>query len=115
MRMTKTLLTALCVGLLTTTAPALAHDDDVISMPQSSNDDACGAALCLAGEMIGHGGGGKCQVYIHKYFVITVTSNGTFNPTKTAKKRMDFLKQCPSGDDSTQKRVNDRYGGATGL
>lgn len=76
----------------------------------SEEDDACGATLCLAGEMKGDSGGSACNDYIRQYFSIVEKHHGSFNPARTAEKRMDFLRQCPSGDSGTQQQVNDRYG-----
>lgn len=86
-----------------------------VANARSSNTDACGALLCLAGEMMGQGGGDHCTGYIRKYFEMTVRTDGSFNPTKTAKKRLTFLKQCKSPDASSQGEVNDRYGRRQGL
>lgn len=81
----------------------------------SAEDDACGATLCLAGEMKGAGGGGACSGYIERYFRIVEKHHGDFSPSRTARKRMDFLEQCPSGESDTRQQVNDRYGRRRGL
>jgi hypothetical protein len=81
----------------------------------SEQEDACGATLCLAGEMTGDSGGSECSGYIQRYFSIVERHHGNFSPSRTAAKRIDFLQQCPSGDSSTQKQVNDRYGTQRGL
>jgi len=79
------------------------------------NMDACGAALCLAGVMMTGSNPDKCSGYIETYFGIIATKRGIFNPTKTATARLDFLKQCRSGDSQSQNNVNNRYGKSRGL
>ena len=81
----------------------------------SDQDDACGAVLCLAGEMKGASGGGECSRYLERYFNIVERHHGDFSPSRTARKRLDFLEQCPSGNSDTQSQVNDRYGTRRGL
>lgn len=78
-------------------------------------DDAYGAILCLTGEMTGTSGGGECSRYIERYFSIIERHHGDFSPSRTARKRMGFLEQCPSGESDTRNQVNDRYGTRRGL
>ena len=81
----------------------------------SAEDDACGAILCLAGEMTGVSGGHACQGYLRQYFSIVEKHHGDFSPSRTARKRLEFLDQCPSGQADTKEQVNDRYGTRRGL
>lgn len=81
----------------------------------SDRDDACGAILCLAGEMTGSSGGSECSGYIKRYFNIVEKHHGDFSPSRTARKRMDFLEQCRSDNSDTKSRVNSRYGQRLGL
>lgn len=81
----------------------------------SDQDDACGAILCLAGVMTGTSGGDECSRYIERYFDIIERHHGDFSPSHTARQRMDFLEQCPSGESDTRNQVNDRYGTRRGL
>ena len=81
----------------------------------SDPDDACGAMLCLAGEMTGSSGGGECSRYLERYFRIVEKPHGDFSPARTARKRLDFLEQCRSGDSDTRQQVNERYGTRLGL
>lgn len=81
----------------------------------SSSDDACGAILCLAGEMTGASGGSACSGYIKRYFSIIEKHHGDFSPSRTARKRLEFLDQCQSGESDTKEQVNDRYGMQRGL
>jgi hypothetical protein len=81
----------------------------------TSNSDACGAVLCLAGAALQGQVPTKCEPYIRKYFEIQVFSGGDFNPSKTFKKRRQFLDQCQSSDDKTRSDVNNRYGKSTGI
>lgn len=75
----------------------------------ASNDDACGAALCLFGEATGHSGGSACHPYLEKYFSIIVFHHG-FSGSRTADARRDFLNQCPSVDPAQKKLIGDRFG-----
>ena len=81
----------------------------------SAADDACGAILCLAGEMTGSSGGSECSGYIRRYFSIVEKHHGDFSPARTIRKRMDFLEQCPSGESDIRQQVNNRYGMRRGL
>jgi hypothetical protein len=94
----------LLAGLLSV-PPAMAQD----------NTPPCGAILCLAGAMIGQGGGGACNSYIDKYFSIVSWRHGHMDLIATAASRMSFLNQCPSQDPATKQAVNDRYGTQTAL
>ena len=92
---------ALVLLAVTLAAPgALAADED----------DACGAILCLAGEMTGSSGDGECSRYLERYFNIVEKHHGDFSPARTARKRMGFLEQCSAGKSDTRQQVNDRYG-----
>ena len=81
----------------------------------SDADDACGAILCLAGEMKGASGGGECSRYLERYFSLVEKHHGAFSPARTARKRMDFLERCPSGESDTRQQVNEHYGTRLGL
>ena len=65
--------------------------------------------------MKGASGGGACSGYIERYFSIVEKHHGDFSPSRTARKRLDFLEQCPSGESDTRQQVNDRYGTRRGL
>lgn len=86
-----------------------------IAFASDDSNDACGAIICLAGEMTGNSGGSACSPYIKEYFSIIAKKNGNFNPARTAQKRMDWLNQCPMGNDDTGDKVNSRYGKRRGL
>ncbi|CAB3802624.1 hypothetical protein LMG28614_05659 [Paraburkholderia ultramafica] len=90
----------------------------LLSIPSAmaeDNTEPCGALLCLAGAMIGHGGGGACTGYIDKYFSIISWRHGHMDLGATSANRMSFLNQCPSEDPATKQAVNDRYGTQTAL
>jgi TrbM len=76
----------------------------------ASTEQPCGALLCLAGAMDGGGGGQSCAGYMAKYFSIIDWRHGHMDLVATAKDRMAFLSQCPSGDPALSKAVNDKYG-----
>ena len=75
-----------------------------------SSVDSCGAILCLAGDMLGQGGGEACAGYVAKYFSIVDWHHGHMDDGPTSRDRMSFLNQCPSQDQATKQAVNDRYG-----
>lgn len=81
----------------------------------NSNEDACGAVLCLAGAALSGEAPTSCDKYIRKYFEQQVFSNGSFDPSKTFKARRSFLDQCKSSDESTRGSVNDKYGNSGGM
>lgn len=81
----------------------------------ADNENACGAVLCLAGEMTGHSGGSACDSYITKYFSIIDYHNGHIDLTATPRDRLNFLNQCDTQGDNTKQSVNNKYGGASGL
>lgn len=79
------------------------------------NLDACGAVLCLAGELAGSGGGAACKGYITQYFAIQYWKKGRFKPNPTAAARLDFLGQCKSADSDTINSVSEAFGRQLGL
>ncbi len=79
------------------------------------NLDACGAVLCLVGELAGAGGGSSCKGYIAQYFAIQYWKKGRFKPNPTAAARLDFLSQCKSADPNTINSVNEAFGRQLGL
>lgn len=105
MMLRKKLLPYCVVTLLLLPQPVLAKD----------NPDACGAVLCLAGELVGGGGGSACSIYIAQYFAIQYWKKGRFKPNPTASMRMAFLTQCKSADSNVINRVNDAFGKRMGL
>jgi hypothetical protein len=90
-------------------------DTGGISTSSNSDQDACGALLCLAGVMLTGSTPDKCSGYIKKYFAIVSFKNGDFSPSKTLKARTNFLNQCTSGDGQSKSNVNNRYGKSLGL
>jgi hypothetical protein len=79
---------------------------------ESANNDnaACGAVMCLFGEMVGQKGGGDCPDYEKTYFSIRVYKHGSFSPSRTAAKRLEFLNKCPSSVPGTREGINSIYG-----
>lgn len=73
--------------------------------------DPCKAVICLAGEVLGQGGGSECNGSIQEYFGIQVWKHGKFKPSDTAKKRNSFLNSCPADDDGGfKKKIGDKFG-----
>ncbi|QCP55156.1 killer protein [Trinickia violacea] len=93
---------------MTALAFSPAHADE-------SDPSACGAVLCLAGELLGSSGGENCSEYESQYFSIVRYHHGHMDLGPTSNARMAFLNQCQDGDDQTKHAVNDRYGTSWGL
>nr|QOQ33320.1 hypothetical protein [Pseudomonas syringae pv. actinidiae] len=95
--------------LATLAFTGLAHAGEqplnVISDPDKSDEDACGATLCL----LGMSRDGDCEKYLKRYFSIVKFKNGNFSPSRTAEARGDFVAQCVSDQDSA-KDANDKWG-----
>lgn len=89
------------------TASALAMS--LISL-NASAADPCKAVLCLAGEVMGQGGGSECSDTIQEYFGIQVWKKGKFKPSDTAKQRAGFLNGCPADDGGFKKKIGDKFG-----
>lgn len=81
----------------------------------NSNEDACGAVLCLAGAAMSGKAPTSCDKYIRKYFEQQVFDSSGLDPSKTFKARRKFLDQCKSSDDKTRGDVNDKYGKSSGI
>lgn len=76
------------------------------SYGQKSDEDACGATLCL----LGMSRDGDCDKYITRYFSIVKFKHGKFSASRTAAARGDFVAQCVEAQDSA-KEANDKWGG----
>jgi TrbM len=76
----------------------------------ADENTACGAVVCLFGQATGHGGGSACNKYLNPYYSIKVFDWSAFNPSKTADKRQQFLKQCRSTDTTTIAVANSNGG-----
>ncbi|WP_244832519.1 TrbM/KikA/MpfK family conjugal transfer protein [Caballeronia sp. TF1N1] len=93
-----------------TVAAALCLALAVSGQAKADSTSACGAVLCLAGEMIGHGGGSACTGYMASYFSIISWRHGHMDLVATAANRMNFLNQCSTQDSAVKVAVNDKYG-----
>lgn len=60
----------------------------------SKDDKACGAIICITGEMIGISGGSECNSHIDDYFDIKKKRLGVFSPSRTLKARTKYLNRC---------------------
>lgn len=86
-------------------------EGEVVEGPSDSNNDsACGAVLCLFGEMVGQRNQSGCDEYEKDYFSIRVYRHGKFDEGKTAEKRLEFLNKCPSSVPATRELINGIYG-----
>lgn len=80
-----------------------------LAEPQAGDDgsdpDACGAALCLIGQIRDD----DCNKYIDQYFDIEKYKHGHFSPSRTKEARGKWLNECK--DDTEEKRkANDIWG-----
>ncbi|MFC3945621.1 hypothetical protein CCU68_06515 [Pseudomonas gingeri NCPPB 3146 = LMG 5327] len=88
-------------------AQAGAQPPTDFSYGQNSDEDACGATLCLLGMR--HDG--DCDKYLKRYFGIRKYKHGDFSPSRTAAARGDFVAQCVD-DQAGAKKANDQWGGS---
>lgn len=98
--MRKSLAIALLLSVSIAT-PSIAED----------NTDACGAVLCLAGEMAGTGdGGASCSPYSKQYFDIQVWKKGKFKPPATSAARQSWLSTCQSAEAGIISAITSAFG-----
>jgi hypothetical protein len=71
--------------------------------------DACETVLCMAGMLLGSGGGDECTRAIEDYFSIISYHNGHIDYTATPKNRLSFLQGC-SSEDGWASTINNAYG-----
>jgi hypothetical protein len=88
-------------------AQAGAQPPTDFSYGQNSDEDACGATLCL----LGMSRDGDCDKYLKRYFSIVKFKHGNFSPSRTAAARGDFVAQCVD-DQAGAKQANDKWGGS---
>lgn len=73
--------------------------------------DACASVLCLYGKMTGNSGGSDCTAPEKDYFdIVAHKKHHHFDPTKTARDRLNFLKSCPGADPAQVKAINSMFG-----
>jgi hypothetical protein len=84
----------------------------VLSVGQADAEDqsACGAIMCLYGQMQGKGGGAPCRPYLEKYFGIRRFDDDGFDGRKTSRARDEFLKGCKSSRSEDKNAVNSVFG-----
>lgn len=76
-----------------------AENIDLSKFPELTGDKktACEVILCMSSSQQPS----ECHPPIAKYFAIKVYSHGSFSPSKTIKKRREFLELCPKEDSKT--------------
>lgn len=95
-------LTAAVLGVaLTTSSPAMAKDP-------------CKTVMCMFGMFTGNSGGSECRSAERDYFSIVVKKKGKIRWSKTADARRDHLNSCPQADRGITKKINDKFGKASG-
>lgn len=109
----------LLAGVLASTTHAVAADATLspfqgVSEDNTSedadSDDPCVTVMCLYGKVTGNSQD-ECDPAIKKFQSIKATKkHGVFDPTKTLKKRTQFVNSCPSADSAIRKMVLSAYG-----
>lgn len=82
----------------------------LVSTPAMANDKACAMVLCMAGEVMGKGGGSACSGPISDFFSIRKFSDGSFSPSKTSRARSSQLNKCPDADAGTKNSIINKFG-----
>lgn len=77
-----------------------------VSAFADSEEDACGAILCLASPTKPS----ECKPYLAKYFSIRKFKHGIFSISRTIDARKDFLRICPNSDDMDLDRLANAIG-----
>ncbi len=112
----KTILTALILSATLVTssgalaATALAPFEGVSSDPGEESPDSgdpCVAVTCLYGQMTGNSQN-ECNAAVKAFK--SIKKHGIFDPTKTLKKRTNFLNGCPSADPDIVKQILKKFG-----
>ncbi|EMK8419980.1 hypothetical protein V9O75_003124 [Shigella sonnei] len=126
MKMKKTFTALMLIMAVTGTAHAVSDDftDDsnwdvgqlgVTGKEKVDAGDPCTVGFCLYGELVGQSGGSECRAPIKKFFSITKFGRHGFDPSKTLKKRKQFLGGCPTLDSGIQSKLLSKFGKLRGL
>ncbi|AZH37159.1 arginine transporter [Salmonella enterica] len=115
--MKKILTSLMLTGALLSSAGASAVELNAfegVSTDQSEgkNDagDPCFAVMCLYGQLTGNTQKG-CDPAVKAFKAIKGTKkHGIFDPTKTLRKRTQFLNGCPTADPDTVKKILNKFG-----
>ncbi|EJQ9383921.1 conjugal transfer protein [Salmonella enterica] len=85
-------------------SPAFAEKNNV------DPNDPCDVFFCMAGKVYGENSS-ECRPAIKKFFSINAfKKHHIFNPSKTFRKRNEFLGQCPSADPSHVHKIMGKFG-----
>ncbi|WP_156311611.1 hypothetical protein [Pantoea sp. CFSAN033090] len=79
------------------------------------SSDPCTVGFCLYGELVGQSGGSECRSPIKKFFSISKFGRHGFDPSKTLKKRKQFLGGCPTLDGGIKDKLLSKFGKLRGL
>lgn len=69
----------------------------------------CGVELCLS-DYDTAVNLNECSSEINEFFAIIAKKRGKFSPSRTLKKRRDFLYRCESGNTTDKERILAKYG-----
>ena len=119
--MKKTLTALMLVMAVTGTTHAASDDftDDsnwdtgqlgVTGKEKVDSEDPCTVAYCLYGELVHQTGGSECNAPINKFFSITKFGRHGFDPSKTLKKRKQFMGGCPTLDGDIKSKLLSKFG-----
>jgi hypothetical protein len=75
----------------------------------SAQASPCGVELCLS-DFDAAQNVSECSSEINEFFAIIEKKRGKFSPSRTLKKRRDFLYKCESGNNSDKERILAKYG-----
>ncbi len=74
--------------------------------PASQAADACEIVLCMYGKLTGNSQS-ECKSAEKEYFSIVEKKKKKFSPSRTAKKRLEKLNECPSPEND---KINNKFG-----
>ncbi|MDH0960907.1 TrbM/KikA/MpfK family conjugal transfer protein [Pseudomonas chengduensis] len=81
-----------------------------VALPMAANASPCGAELCLSDFEAAKESDGACDDEMDSFFEIVERHKGHFSPSKTLKKRRDYLYKCESGNKMDKERILAKFG-----
>lgn len=78
-------------------------------LPVVASASPCGVELCLS-DFDAATNVQECKKEMDEFFSIIERKHGKFSPSRTLKKRRDFLYRCESGNDIEKESILARFG-----
>jgi hypothetical protein len=78
-------------------------------LPVAASASPCGVELCLS-DFDAATNVQECKKEMDEFFSIIERKNGKFSPSRTLKKRRNFLYRCESGNDMEKESILARFG-----